>query len=69
MGESTEEPSMGRGGGCKYFLELHIDSCVVSSVKANSSNSGVRALVLVPTKELAKQAHRNIKVNYVIGPS
>lgn len=28
----------------------------------NSSSTVVRALVLVPTKELAKQAHRNIKV-------
>ena len=33
-----------------------------SFLQTNSSNTGVKALVLVPTKELAKQAHRNIKV-------
>ena len=35
----------------------------------NSSSTVVRALVLVPTKELAKQAHRNIKVELKISIS
>ena len=35
-------------------------------LQADYSSCGVRALVLVPTKELAKQAHKNIKVQCIL---
>lgn len=49
------------GSGKTAAYAIPVIQRILQDKQANSSNSGIRSVVLVPTKELAKQAHRNIK--------
>ncbi|XP_068742794.1 probable ATP-dependent RNA helicase DDX56 [Montipora capricornis] len=49
------------GSGKTAAYAIPLIQRVLQDKQAYTSSNGVRALVLVPTKELAKQAHKNIK--------
>ncbi|XP_022779041.1 probable ATP-dependent RNA helicase DDX56 [Stylophora pistillata] len=49
------------GSGKTAVYAIPMIQRILQEKQVNSSNSGIRSVVLVPTKELAKQAHRNIK--------
>ncbi|XP_078358933.1 putative ATP-dependent RNA helicase DDX56 [Oculina patagonica] len=49
------------GSGKTAAYAIPMIQRILQDKQASSTSSGVRALVLVPTKELAKQAHRNVK--------
>ncbi|CAH3151926.1 unnamed protein product [Porites lobata] len=49
------------GSGKTAAYAIPVVQRILQEKQADSLSCGVRALVLVPTKELAKQAHKNIK--------